>query len=78
MKIYHENLDALQQFTLALISPGNTTACLKCQKKGQLMSHAFVYKQQNNNDKKVAGKRVFCSNRDGKSGCGASIRQILC
>lgn len=73
MKIYFECLILLQQFTLNLNTPDNVSQCQKCLVNGQFISHGFVYKYQNSNKKKIVGKRVFCSNRNGRSGCGGTI-----
>ena len=74
MKIYHASLHALQQQTLQL----SHEQCNHCQQSQQLISHGFVYKKQAVAAAQQAiGKRVFCSNRDGHSGCGRTIRLYL-
>jgi len=51
--------------------------CHKCRKTGQLVSHGFVYKNGHNGAKIVAGKRIFCSNRNGRNGCGSTFQIYL-
>jgi hypothetical protein len=44
--------------------------------QGQLVSHGFVYKKHSGS-KIAVGKRIFCSNRQGKKGCGRTKRLYL-
>ncbi len=78
MNIFFKDLEALQQFTLSLDFHQDMTQCGKCSKHDQFVSHGFVYKKQYHGDKKVVGKRIFCSNRYGRNGCGSSQRLYLC
>ena len=74
MKIYHASLHAIQQHTLQL----SQEQCKHCRQSHQLISHGFVYKKQAlAQPEQAIGKRVFCSNRDGHSGCGRTIRLYL-
>ena len=74
MKIYHASLHAIQQQTLQL----GHEQCSHCGLCQQLISHGFVYKKQAlAAPQQAIGKRVFCSNRDGHSGCGRTIRLYL-
>ncbi|MDD4976211.1 MAG: hypothetical protein PHY93_17775 [Bacteriovorax sp.] len=77
MKIYFEHIDAIHQFTMELNYHYNTLKCKYCQNCNQFVSHGFVYKKQNNGEKKAVGKRLFCSNRHGKLGCGRTTRLYL-
>lgn len=74
MKIYHASLHAIQQQTMQL----SHEQCQHCKQSHQLISHGFVYKKQAVAEPEQAvGKRVFCSNRDGHTGCGRTIRLYL-
>jgi len=41
------------------------------------VSHGFVYKKQHQGERRAVGKRLFCSNRHGRSGCGRTLRLYL-
>jgi hypothetical protein len=74
MQIYHASLNAIQQQTMQLCHE----QCHHCKQSHQLISHGFVYKKQAVAEPEHAiGKRVFCSNRDGHTGCGRTIRLYL-
>jgi hypothetical protein len=74
MKIYHASLDAIQQQTMQL----HHEHCHHCQQRHQLISHGFVYKKQAlAQPEQAVGKRVFCSNRNGHTGCGRTMRLYL-
>ena len=74
MKIYYASLDAIQQQTMQLCHE----QCNHCKQSHQLISHGFVYKKQAvASPELVIGKRVFCSDRDGRTGCGRTMRLYL-
>ena len=74
MKTYHASLQAIQQKTLQLCHE----QCNHCKQTHQLISHGFVYKKQAVAvPERAVGKRVFCSNRDGHTGCGRTMRLYL-
>ncbi len=51
--------------------------CHHCAKRDQFVSHGFVYKKQTGAKMLIVGKRIFCSDRYGRSGCGATLRLYL-
>lgn len=74
MKIYHASLHAMQQQTTQL----SHEQCNHCRQSQQLISHGFVYKKQAvAAPQQAIGKRVFCSNRGGHTGCGRTMRLYL-
>lgn len=74
MQIYHASLLAIEQQTREL----SYEQCHHCQQSHQLISHGFVYKKQAMAElEQAVGKRVFCSNRDGHTGCGRTMRLYL-
>ncbi len=77
MKRYFNDLDTLHRFTLSLDSQPHPIRCQHCSKQDQLVSHGFVYKKQHHGERRTVGKRLFCSNRYGHSGCGRTIRLYL-
>jgi hypothetical protein len=74
MKIYYASLHAIQQQTRALFHE----QCRHCQQTHHLISHGFVYKKRSGSEpKQPVGKRVFCSNRHGRAGCGRTMQLYL-
>lgn len=55
----------------------DTLECKKCSKGDQFVSHGFVYKKHTKGQQRTVGKRIFCSNRHGKTGCGCTYRLYL-
>lgn len=77
MKRYFYDLDALHRFTLTLDSQPHPIQCQYCSQQGQFVSHGFVYKKHRHGERRTVGKRLFCSNRHGRSGCGRTLRLYL-
>lgn len=51
--------------------------CRRCQRGDQFVSHGFVYRKQHGGVRCAVGKRLFCANRRGRRGCGATLRLSL-
>lgn len=77
MKRYFDHLDTLHRFTMTLDCQPDSIQCWNCSKQGQFVSHGFVYKQQHQGQLRIVGKRIFCSDRNGRSGCGRTLRLYL-
>jgi hypothetical protein len=75
MKIFFKDIDSVDQFTMNLKTTPSLQ-CPHCKRQGQLLSHGFVYKKSHVS-KKAVGKRIFCSNRNRKKGCGKTIRLYI-
>ena len=73
MKTYYSNLDAIHQQTLQL----QLEQCKHCQQTQQLVSHGFIRKKRLGGDPHPVGKRVFCSNRYSRTGCGRTMQLYL-
>ncbi len=74
MQIYFAHLAAMQQRTLSL----HDERCKHCQQLHQLVSHGFIYKKKSvGQPKQKVGKRVLCSNRYGRTGCGRTMQLYL-
>lgn len=74
MQIYYPTLEAISQQVQQL----GGVACRHCGKSEQLVSHGFVYKKQAvATAPKPVGKRVLCSQRYGRSGCGRTVQLYL-
>jgi hypothetical protein len=77
MQTFFKDLDSIQQFTRSLDHHHDVLKCQFCSKNNHFVSHGFVYKKQYNGIRKTVGKRIFCSNRFGHSGCGRTFRVYL-
>ena len=74
MQIYFSTLEDMAQQTMQL----DHVQCNHCGQVSQLVSHGFVYKDQPFHTAPApVGKRVFCSNRYGRTGCGKTVRLYL-
>ena len=49
--------------------------CPHCQKSGHLILHGYLlgYDERSNHLKTIRGRRIFCSNRDRRQGCGRTF-----
>ena len=67
MDRFYPDIESLDAFTRSLGSLGEKIQCKHCQRHGQMVSHGFIVTQV---EKEPVGKRLLCSNRYGRSGCG--------
>ena len=75
MQIIYDSIEAIERVTHTLESSPLT--CPKCKQAPPLVSHGFVYKYLNCKVKMKVGKRLWCSYRYGRSGCGAIVRLYM-
>lgn len=68
---------ALEQFTFSLNSLSSDNACTHCGKNDQWVSHGYIFKASPGHHDPIAGKRILCSNRYGRSGCGRTRQLYL-
>lgn len=75
MQVFFSSMASLEHFThsLGMITPDN--ACQHCSQNDQWVSHGYVYRQQTMAERHAVGKRILCSQRYGKDGCGRT-RQL--
>ena len=73
MQIYYPSLQAIEQQTIQL----DLARCAHCQRTRQLVSHGFIRKKRVGADPEAVGKRVFCSNRNQRTGCGRTMQLYL-
>lgn len=73
MQTYYPDMQAIEQQTLQL----EHERCLHCQQTQQLISHGFVHQKRVGALPVAIGKRVFCSNRNQRTGCGRTVRLYL-
>lgn len=73
MQRFYSNITELHFFTLSANSLLFNQPCPHCQCADQWVSHGFSYSQSG----KVRGKRIVCSARFGKRGCGRTVALYL-
>ena len=73
MQIYYPSLRAIEQRTMQL----DTARCPHCGRSHQLVSHGFIRKKQARAEQQAVGKRVLCSNRYHRTGCGRTMQLYL-
>lgn len=73
MQIYYPSLQAIHQQTLQL----KLEQCQHCQQTKQLVSHGFIRKKRVGGDPQAVGKRILCSNRHHRTGCGRTMQLYL-
>jgi len=74
MQKYFSDMASIDSFSLSLDYHKDVLQCIHCSRNDQFVSHGFVYKQRSQTLKEKVGKRIFCSNRYGHSGCGRTFR----
>lgn len=78
MQRFYEDFDALNRFSLSLDYHQSELQCVFCLKNDQFVSHGIVYKQRSMLVSEKVGKRLLCSNRYGRSGCGRTFQLYVC
>lgn len=74
MQRFFKDFESLDRFTLSLDCYDDTLQCPHCAKREQLVSHGVIYKQRSSRQREAVGKRVLCSNRYGRTGCGRTVQ----
>ncbi len=74
MKRFYSDFDSIHAFTQSLNYHQNELECTHCLKSDQFVSHGIIYKQRSIVQAEKVGKRLFCSNRYGRSGCGRTFQ----
>ncbi len=74
MKRFYSDFNAINVFTLSLDYHQNELECAHCSKHDQFVSHGIIYKQRSSTLSEKVGKRIFCSNRFGRTGCGRTFQ----
>ena len=74
MQRFFTDFDAIDAFTLSLDYHQDKIECCHCSRNGQLVSHGIISKQRSIKVSEPVGKRVFCSNRYGRTGCGRTFQ----
>jgi len=74
MKRFYTDFESINAFTLSLDFHQNELECAHCFKSDQFISHGIIYKQRSSTLSEKVGKRIFCSNRYGRTGCGRTFQ----
>ena len=74
MKLFFNSMQHLNKYACEVKA---VACCPHCANKHFLISHGFVYKKTVNGAKCIIGKRIFCSNRFSRSGCGRTFQLYL-
>jgi hypothetical protein len=74
MQRFFDTFSSIDLFTLSLDHHQDKTQCAHCLKNNQFISHGIIYKQTSIAERKPVGKRIICSNRYGRSGCGRTVQ----
>lgn len=74
MDRFFATIHDIHQFTRALRWNQSSLDCQHCHKHDQWISHGFCYKQIFIDVRQIVGKRIVCSIRYGRSGCGRTHR----
>lgn len=74
MQRFFNDFEAIDAFTLSLEFHQDRLECIHCLKHNQFVSHGIVYKQRSSTTREKVGKRIFCSNRYGRRGCGRTFQ----
>lgn len=73
MQIYYPSLQAIEQQTSQL----DHAQCHHCKQPRQLVSHGFIRRKRSGDVPAAIGKRVWCSNRHRRTGCGRTLQLYL-
>ena len=77
MQKYFNNIESIDSFSLSLDYHKDVLQCVHCSRNDQFVSHGFVYKQRSQTLRQKVGKRIICSNRYGRSGCGRTYQLYI-
>jgi hypothetical protein len=72
MHIFYDTIECLHHFTQEL--DYHSLECPQCKQANSYVSHGFVYKYFSSEKKVKVGKRLWCSPRGSRNGCGATLR----
>ncbi len=75
MQRFFDTLEAIHQFTRSLDQ--HAFLCASCKTCGQFVSHGFCHKQHKFAATKTVGKRILCSKRSGRTGCGRTVQLYI-
>jgi len=74
MQRFFENIESIDAYTRNLACYITRLECAHCKKNDTFMSHGFVYKHRSRDLQIPVGKRIWCSNLNGHTGCGRTFQ----
>ena len=77
MQKFFNDYNAINQFSLSLDYHQDKLECIHCLKSDQFVSHGIIYKQRSSTFAEKVGKRLFCSNRSSRMGCGRTVQLTI-
>lgn len=77
MRRFFSDFDALNCYSLSLHFSQYPVQCRHCLKNHHMVSHGVLYKQRSIEHREPVGKRLLCSNRRGRSGCGRTVQLTI-
>lgn len=77
MQMFFSSLQTLESYTHSLNSLPKEDACQYCLRNDQWVSHGYVYKRCTSQGIILAGKRIICSSRYQRRGCGRTRQLYL-
>lgn len=77
MQKFFKDIQAIDHFTRHLAIHCSQLPCQHCAQSDQFVSHGFIYKQRSQAVSEPVGKRIFCSNRYGHTGCGRTFQLYI-
>ena len=77
MTRFFDSMDEIERFSSELRYQSSSLTCKQCSSQRDFVSHGYVYRQLSINNRIKVGKRIICSNRFGRNGCGFSFRCLL-
>jgi hypothetical protein len=77
MQRFFLSLCELAHFSHSFARLSSQQACSSCHQHQYWVPHGFVYKQISSKKRLVVGKRLFCSHRHGRNGCGRTRQLYL-
>jgi hypothetical protein len=77
MQRFFKDFESIDRFFLSLDYHQNVLSCHHCSQNNQFVSHGIIYKQRSIKVSEPVGKRLLCSNRYGRSGCGRTFQLYI-
>ena len=74
MKRFYPDFASIERVTQSLPIYQSETQCAHCLKHDQFVSHGRIYKQISMTECQAVGKRLLCSRRYGRTGCGRTVQ----
>lgn len=77
MRKFFLSLCELARFASSSVRLSSQEACSWCHQLQYWVSHGFVYKKLSSKKRQIVGRRLFCSYRYGRRGCGHTRQLYL-